>query len=160
MSLPHVIDPLEAVDLLVAEISGSIPGSGDMSGLIRAIDVLIYCLHLIGPEIPDIEESDLEPPKSDYREVYEAIGKQYPNLGYYWAALDPIIKNGTEDKISVGDAIDDLADILIDLHEVQWFREHSGQRDALASLRWRYNSHLWMHLHSLRHYLEEVKRDD
>ena len=160
MNSPPVIDPLQAVDLLAEEISGAIATSADVMRLIRAIDALVYSLHSIGSEIPAVEEIEMAPPRSDYREAYEAIRRRYPSLGHYWLALHPVMQEGAEGERAVGDAIDDLADILAELRDVRWFRERSGRKDALAALRARYDMHLWMHLHSLRQYLEEVKRED
>jgi xanthine dehydrogenase iron-sulfur cluster and FAD-binding subunit A len=153
------IDPLEAVDLLVDEISGARGAAGEISRLIRAIDTLVYSLHFIGAEIPPIEESEAELPPTDYRETYEAIAHRYPALGRYWLALHPVIEEGVEGEVAVGDAIDDLADILLALREVRWLKERVSRKDALAALHARYDMHLWMHFHSLRQYLEEVKRN-
>jgi hypothetical protein len=102
----------------------------------------------------------MEPPKLDYRTVRDVIGRRYPTLGYYWTALHPIMKDGTEGELAVGDAIDDLADILIGLREVQWFNRNADRKNALAAMRFRYESHLWMHIHPLRQYLEEMIHDD
>ena len=145
--------------MLATEISGGNEASSDISRLIQALDALMFAIHSIGPDVPDIEESDLDPPESDYHQVYETVAHRYPSLGYYWNALQRKIQDGAEGGLAVGDAIDDLADILIALREVQWFNEHVGRKDALAALRARYDMHLWMHIHSLRHYLEELKRD-
>jgi hypothetical protein len=110
--------------------------------------------------VPAIEETELEPPKADYRQIYKSVGRRYATLGYYWIALHPIMKDGNEGELAVGDAIDDLADILTALREVQWFAKHTDRINALAAMRFRYESHLWMHVHSLRQYLEEMKRND
>lgn len=160
MNSPSPIDPLEAVDLLVEEISGARGTAAEISRLIRAIDTLVYSLHFIGPDIPDIVEAELEPPRLDYRHAYEAIALRYPALGRYWLALHPVMQEGTEGEVAVGDAIDDLADILLELSEVRWLKQRNDRKVALAALRAKYDMHLWMHFHSLRQYLEEVKRDD
>jgi hypothetical protein len=148
---------LEAVDFLAEEISGA--GAGDVSALIRAIETLVYSLHFIGPDIPAIVQTDAEPPQLDYRQVYQTVRQRYSALGHYWVALHPVMEEGTEGEIAVGDAIDDLADIFIALGDVRWFAARGDRQVALAALRWRYDMHLWMHFHELRQYLEEVKRD-
>lgn len=160
MNAPSPIDPLEAVDLLVEEISGAQDVAGDLSKLVRAIDMLIYSLHFIDPGIPDVAQTELEPPRLDYRQAYEATKHRYPALGLYWSALHPVIEEGTEGEVAVDDAIDDLADILLELSDVQWLKQHASREGALSALRVRYDTHLWMHFHSLRQYLEEVKRYD
>jgi hypothetical protein len=143
---------LEAVDLLVEEIFDA--GGGDASRLIRAIDTLVYSLHFMGPDIASIELSDVEPPQLDYRQVYETVKHRYPALGHYWIALHPVMQEGTEGEVAVGDAIDDPTDIFIDLSDVRWLSENQDRKAPSG-----YDMHLWMHFHSLRQYLEEVKRD-
>lgn len=159
MSLPPPIDPLEAVDLLAGEISGADNMPAEIPRLIRAIDTLVYSLHSIGPDIPAMEGTELDPPEFDYRQAYEAIKHRYPGLGHYWLALHAVVEEGADGELAVGDPIDDLADILIALREIRWFNEHVDGRTALAALRFRYDTHLWMHVHSLRQYLEEMRQD-
>ncbi|MGE0240550.1 MAG: hypothetical protein AB7F09_18335 [Parvibaculaceae bacterium] len=150
-------DPLQAVDRLVAEISGADGRPADICALIHAIDTLMYAVHFVDA---DASETGPEAPRADYDQTYETLKQRHAGLGYYWLALHSIIREGTEGELAIGDAIDDLADILIDLGEVRWIHEHADRRTALAALRARYDMHLWMHFHSLRQYLEEVKRDD
>lgn len=157
MSAPNLIDPLETAALLAAEISGAGNAPADISRLIRALDGLAYAVHFIDPVGGECE---MDPPRLDYRQTYEAIKQRFAFLGCYWLALHPVLQEGTEGELAVGDAIDDLADILIELRDVRWLHEQSGRKAALAALRERYDMHLWMHIHSLRQYLEEVKRDD
>lgn len=159
MSSPPPIDALEAVDLLAEGISGADNMPGDISRLIRAIDTLVYSLHSIDPDVPAIEVAELDPPEFDYRQAYEAIKRRYPSLGHYWLALHAVVEEGADGELAVGDPIDDLADILIALREIRWFNEHVDRRTTLAALRFRYDTHLWMHVHSLRQYLEEMRHD-
>lgn len=160
MNAPPLVDPLEVAALLADEISGAGHGPAEISRLISAIDTLTYSLHSIGGGAPAVEASEMQAPQSDYREIYEAIKLRYPTLGHYWLALHAIIEDGADGELAVGDAIDDLADILIALREVRWLDERAGRRHALAALRFRYDMHLWMHIHSLRQYLEEMRHDD
>ena len=157
MSAPTAIDPLETAYLLAAEISGADRTPADVKRLIRCLDALAYAVHFVDAE--DIS-SDLEPPRLDYAQTYDAIRQRFPFLGKYWLALHPVLQDGIEGELAVGDAIDDLADILIELKDVRWLHERADRTTALGALRQRYDSHLWMHIHSLRQYLEEVKRDD
>ncbi len=160
MRLPHSVDPLEVVDVFAGDISGDNDMPVEIARLIRGIDMLVYSIHSIDTDVPSIEVTEMEPPELDYRKVYESIARRYPTLGYYWTVLYPIVKDGTEGELAVGDAIDDLADILIGLREVQWFNKNADRKNALAAMRFRYESHLWMHIHPLRQYLEEIMHDD
>lgn len=157
MSAPTAIDPLETAYLLAAEISGADRTPADITRLIRGLDALAYAVHFAEAEGAS---SELEPPRLDYAPTYEAIRQRFPFLGKYWLALHPVLQEGIEGELAVGDAIDDLADILIELKDVRWLHERAGRTEALGALRERYDMHLWMHVHSLRQYLEEVKRDD
>ncbi|MFZ5677252.1 MAG: hypothetical protein ACOZAM_30180 [Pseudomonadota bacterium] len=151
------IDPLETAYLLAAEISGADRTPADITRLIRTLDALAYAVHFAEAEGT---ASELEPPRLDYAQTYDSIRQRYPFLGRYWLALHPVLQEGTEGELAVGDAIDDLADILSELKDVRWLHERAGRKEALGALRERYDMHLWMHIHSLRQYLEEVKRDD
>lgn len=157
MSTPNAIDPLETAYLLAAEISGADRTPADVTRLVRCLDALAYAVHFVEAENGS---SELEPPRLDYAQTYEAIRQRFPFLGRYWLALHPVLQEGIEGELAVGDAIDDLADILIELKDVRWLHEQAGRKEALVALRERYDMHLWMHIHSLRQYLEEVKRDD
>lgn len=160
MSPPPVIDPLEAADQLVAEIAGADKRPADIVRLIRALDTLSFAMHFIDADVPSIAAPDPGAPQVDYDATYEKIRQRYSRLGFYWLALHSNIKGGGEGELAVGDAIDDLADIFCELSQLQGFRDHADRENALADLRVRHESHLWMHLYSLRQYLEEVKRDD
>jgi len=160
VSSPFAIDPLEVAALLADEISGADHRPAEIPRLIRAIDTLTYSLHSIDADVPAAEAAGLELPLFDYREAYEAIKQRYPTLGHYWLALHAIVEDGADGELAVGDAIDDLADILIALREVRWINKRADRRNALAALRFRYDMHLWMHIHSLRQYLEEMRHDD
>jgi hypothetical protein len=125
MSSPVSIDPLKTVDLLVDEISGANNMPVEISRLIRAIDMLTYSIHFIGSDVPYIEEMAFEAATSEYRQLYENIGHRYTTLGYYWDALNPILQDGTEGELAVGDAIDDLA--WMHIHPLRRYLEEVKQ---------------------------------
>jgi hypothetical protein len=154
-------DPLYAVERLLAAIEGSSAENGNINELSSALDLFMFAhWALFSDDICPIETSDREPPQSNYQAEYAALGRRFPQLGFYRTAASLLIKS-TEDALetAVGDAIDDLSDIAAALREVCWFEEHESRREALAALRFRYESHLWMHILPLRMYLEELKRN-
>ena len=77
--------------------------------------------------------------------------KRFPNLGFYGVIFDPL-KLPPEEPV-VGDAIDDIADIVSDLSEILWRHEMLGEEDANWHFRYLYEIHWGRHLHELRHYL-------
>jgi hypothetical protein len=119
----------------------------DDERLTRGLDELALAYHLCPETEPG--ERDGEPCRSDYRQLYQALGARFPNLGLY-ACADP-----TEvlHEPLVGDAIDDLADIVLDLQEVLWRFDHLGADDALWHFRFLFRSHWGRHLRELALYL-------
>ncbi len=94
-------------------------------------------------------------PQIDYKELYKSAGSAFPSLGYY-PAVDP---GGelTRQEASVGDAIDDLADIARDLKEVLWHCENTTPQAAIWEFRFGYQTHWGVHLHQLRGFLHSSR---
>jgi len=97
----------------------------------------------------DLAEEDASPPRSDYQARRAHIAARFPKLGWYGTA-DPC---AVPAEPLVGDAIDDLADILSDLEEVVWLAEHVGLDDAHWYFRFAFFSHWGRHLRELALYL-------
>ena len=95
-------------------------------------------------------EDDREPPSRIFQEQYAGLGKRFPRHGYYPVA-DPTEPLNKEHM--VGDAIDDLADIVGDLEEVVWRSENIGSEDAHWYFKFLYRSHWGKHLRELSLYL-------
>ncbi len=76
---------------------------------------------------------------------------RFPDYGLYRAA-------GTlpEDEFLVGDAIDDLTDIALDLSAVAWLWEHAGESDALWEFHRSFETHWGSHLRALQVYVHEL----
>jgi Domain of unknown function (DUF5063) len=116
--------------------------------LAQALDELAMAYH----ETPDCEpaDDDGDPPKSDYNERCRALAERFSDLGNY-AVADPV--EPLNDKPLVGDAIDDLADIVADLEEVVWRFENLGANDAHWYFKMLYQIHWGRHLRELSLYL-------
>ncbi|HWU16023.1 MAG TPA: hypothetical protein VN157_18665 [Caulobacter sp.] len=97
-------------------------------------------------------EANDEPPKPDYTQIYQTLAERFPDLGLYGSA-DPLTLEG---DLALGDAIDDLADIVIDLREVVWRYDSLGPQDAYWYLNLMH-FHWGSHQHELARYLH-VKR--
>ncbi|WP_108810268.1 hypothetical protein [Sphingorhabdus sp. Alg231-15] len=124
----------------------------DDSELSAALDQLLYHSHSV--PFADCAEIDLDPPESDYPKLYKEASARFPTLGYYPVA-DPL--ETTDDKKTLADAIDDIADITNDLQEVVWRDENLGAGDAAWYFRLMYfhwGNHarrLSMYLHARQH---------
>ncbi len=91
-----------------------------------------------------------EPPQGDYKSVRRRVEGLFPDLGLYGIA-DPM-KVPNEEAL-VGDAMDDISDIALDLTEVLWRWQNLGADDAHWHFRFGYQTHWGRHLHELRFYL-------
>jgi hypothetical protein len=126
-----------------------------ISGVVRSLDELA----LAYADTPNVAPSDdmREPPEHNYDSTYGVLRLRFPDLGYY-TVVDPL--QALEDPASVGDAIDDLADIAGELFEVLWRLETLGLEEAQWDFRFGYDTHWGTHLHSLRAYLHAKRRQD
>lgn len=119
-----------------------------LSSLAQHLDQLVLAYY----STTDVEgdHENLDTPPHDYSAVYGRMGALFPSLGYY-ADVEP-----TEDfdqKPSIGDAIDDLADIYSDMVDVVWYAENASLNEATWHFRFGYQVHWGAHLHNVRRYL-------
>ena len=81
--------------------------------LARSLDELALAYH----DCPQGTPAEAEREISDFVPQYPEVGARFPDFGYY-ASADPAIV--LDEKPTVGDAIDDLIDIVGELREVSW----------------------------------------
>lgn len=98
--------------------------------LAAALDRLLAAYH----DAPDANPSysELEAPRENGTLLYKALAERFPDYGLYPVA-DPAGELG--EAVMVGDAIDDLADITLDIREVIWLADNVGPDDAYWSFR-------------------------
>lgn len=129
----------------------------DYGELARHLDKFVLSSHCLDdPRIPPIESIDVEFSHPSEKTTRAKIAARFSKLGLYWTVLDPRMNSKQPAESAVGDAIDDLLDISKELNEVRLLLDQHGHDQALAGLKFRYQSHLWMHVFPL--YLEEVIR--
>ena len=117
------------------------------AALAAALDRLVAVYH----DTPDADSSDteLDPPKQDGTALYKEVAARFPDYGLY-PISDPTAS--VEDAAMLGDAIDDLADLTLDMREVVWLAENVGVDDAHWSFRL-YFFHWGRHARELGLYL-------
>jgi hypothetical protein len=92
-------------------------GADKIDELIVSLDDLARVSHQVKFTFDKRDYSD--PPPRDYKALRDDLTKLFPTLGYYNIALD-ISDKIDKSTLSVGDAIDDIADIASDLNKVIW----------------------------------------
>jgi hypothetical protein len=80
------------------------------------------------------------------------VSERFPSLGFYNVVVD-VTEKLSETELAVGDAVDDLADIVDQLKAVSWCFEHTSANDALWHLWDSYVFHWGEHLRYLQLYL-------
>ncbi|MBB4149615.1 hypothetical protein ACFSUK_12370 [Sphingobium scionense] len=98
--------------------------------LLKALDRLVAAYH----ETPrgDVTDAEIDAPRQDGASLYRQVAERFPHFGYYPVA-DPT--KPLEDALMTADAIDDLADLTLDMREVIWFAEHVSIDDAHFAFR-------------------------
>jgi len=119
--------------------------------LVRTLDELLIAYHNT-PESFD-ELNDKEAPDSDYDQISALLTKRFPDFGFY-AVADPLDMD--LEAPGVGDAIDDLADIVMDMQETLWRYENVSEADGNWYFRFSYY-HWGIHIRKLGLYLCHLK---
>lgn len=125
---------------------GGRPGE---EALLAALDRLVAVYH----DTPETEPSDteLEAPRQDGASLYREVAERFPGFGLYPAA-DP--DAAPHEAAVTGDAVDDIADLTLDMREVLWLAQHAGLDDAHWAFRLHF-SHWGRHARGLALYLHE-----
>lgn len=97
----------------------------------------------------DYEDFKRPQPKS----IQEVIKSNFPEFGFYKVVLD-INEIENLNGNSIGDAVDDLLDIIIDLQEVKWRMENNSLEDGLWYFNFSFENHIQQHILDLLNYLK------
>jgi hypothetical protein len=141
MTLPPTI--ARARSFLAVVTEGEPPSDEQLA---RSLDQLALAYH----DCPQGSPADAEPGGPDFLPKYSEVGARFPDFGYY-ASADPT--TALDEKPTVGDAIDDLVDIVRDLREVSWRHDVLGADDAHWHFRFLFQIHWGRHLRDLSLYL-------
>jgi hypothetical protein len=90
-----------------------------------------------------------DPPKREYADVRSIVTRRFPELGTYNVPASITTDIATA-ACNVGDAIDDLTDIALELFEVEWRLQHTSRDDAIWFFKNNFVMHWGQHLRSLQ----------
>lgn len=91
-----------------------------------------------------------------YVDVRKNIESNFPDFGYYTIALD-LMDINNKDNMAIGDAIDDLSDIILDLLQIKWRMENNSKNNGLWYFELIFSGHTQQHIIDLLNYLKEQK---
>ncbi len=101
------------------------------------------------------DETDYdEEPDYNYSEIKENVKSNFPDFGWYSMVLD-INKVEPNVKIGIGDALDDLTDIIKDMLVVKWKMDNTSEMDALWEFEFSMRTHSEQHLIDLLKFIKE-----
>ena len=118
--------------------------------LIHSLDKLSCYVHEAKFEFDKNEYDDA--PDTNYGELRTVVEKKFPTLGYYHTSdfEEPAEDNG---EVSLGDAIDDIVDIIAELKVVKWYFENTSRNNAIWHFVTGFRSHWGGHVRELQTYL-------
>lgn len=120
------------------------------AALVLALDRLAIVYHFAECKF---DEADYpEAPRKDYGELRKVVSVLFPKYGYYNIAARISIEI-SEGELHVGEAIDDITDIAIDMYEVLWLWQNTSVDNALWEFRQGYEYHWGTHLRCLQLYI-------
>lgn len=100
----------------------------------------------------DFEEYD----DIKYVNMRKNIESNFPDFGYYTIALD-LMDINNKDNMAIGDAIDDLSDIILDLLQIKWRMGNNSQNNGLWYFELIFSGHTQQHIIDLLKYLKQQK---
>lgn len=93
--------------------------------------------------------------QSEWLNIRENIGTNFPRFGLYKTILDYEDIDNLE-EYGIGDAVDDLADIINDLLEIKWRMENNSLDNGLWFFEFIFKAHTQQHILDLLNYMKQV----
>ncbi|MDX2360811.1 MAG: DUF5063 domain-containing protein [Crocinitomicaceae bacterium] len=148
-----MIELKKVIDNLVE--FGTIPNV-DSSNKLNSLRLLLADLHSqflhVSFEYDDKDYTD--PPDNNSDEIRSNVESNFPEFGFYHSVFESHIISKDADVV-MGDAIDDLTDIIKDMLDVKWRLENTSTNDALWDFELSMRSHSEQHLVNLMKYLKD-----
>ncbi|SHF72974.1 hypothetical protein SAMN05444377_11725 [Flavobacterium fontis] len=114
--------------------------------------VKIYNLYFnLDYEFDETDYPDFENEK--YPNIRQNVESNFKDFGVYKMVLE--INDLVNDEIGIGDAVDDLSDIIKDLLEVKWRIENNSINDGLWFFNFIFNAHTEEHIINLLNFIKQ-----
>jgi hypothetical protein len=129
-------------------------GRGSVEENEKSLSLLLDKLALASHFVNDSkgQSADLKIPQIDSTKLREIVSNRFPKYGYYNSPND-VTSKITETEITVGDAIDDILDITMELKTVLFYWDNSSSENALFQYQNGFNNHWALHLRELQLYI-------
>jgi len=92
--------------------------------------------------------------KTNLPNIRQNIESNFKDFGFYKTILDNNDIDNLQDN-AIGDAIDDLNDIIIDLLEIKWRTENCSLADGLWFFELTFYSHIQQHILDILNYMKQ-----
>lgn len=92
--------------------------------------------------------------KNQYPDIMAHVKSNFADFGFYKTVLD-LHDFQNQNEITLGDAIDDLTNIIYDLLEIKWRIENNSLSDGLWFFKFIFYSHTQQHVLDLLNYLKQ-----
>lgn len=115
--------------------------------------VKIYNLYFdIKLDFDETDYSDFD--KANLPNIRKNIESNFKDFGFYKTILDINDIDNLQDS-AIGDALDDLNDIILDLLEIKWRLENNSFADGLRFFQLTFYSHTQQHILDLLNYMKQ-----
>lgn len=92
--------------------------------------------------------------KAEYPDIRQNVTSNFKDFGFYKTILNIEDIDNTKDN-ALGDAIDDITDIIIDLLEIKWRIENNSLADGLWFFELIFCTHTQQHILDLLNYMKQ-----
>ena len=97
--------------------------------------------------------------KSTLPNIRQNIELNFPSFGFYHSPLN-MVRVEEEPDCGIGDAVDDLLDIVIDLLEIKWRIENNSLADGLWFFDFTFTNHLKEHILGLLSFMKQKELEN
>ena len=122
--------------------------------LVKNLDQLALAYHFIDIRVSNAKDYP-DPLHHSYDQIRFIVTAQFSTFGFYNVPHD-IATKICQTHFMTGDAIDDLADIVLALKEILWRWQNTSIEDALWNYRFTFETHWGTHLRDLQRYVHDL----